>query len=79
MTKLKQLYSSNTLNPVLYHITNWVNSHHDETQEPILSDYIDYEEMIVKPAHYLMKFNEEDWQWEVLFFDTYETIEELPF
>jgi hypothetical protein len=35
--------------------------------------------MIVKPAHYLMKFNEEDWQWEVLFFDTYETIEELPF
>jgi len=79
MTKLKRLYCNNTLNPVLFHITLWVNTHHNEEAEPSLLDYPDYEELITKPAHYQLLFNECDWQWEIMFFDTYETIEELPF
>jgi len=79
MTKLKRLSYGTHLNPVLNNISEWVNTHADEDHEPSITNYPDYDKLEVKPAHYFLIFDDLSWRWEIMFFDTYETIEELPF
>jgi len=79
MTKLKLLTTSQDHNVVLNAITVWVESHSSINTEPVLSQYPLYDQLTILPSCYYLTFDREWNSWRIMFFDTYETIEELPF